>query len=271
MKINCYGVEYYVEICGQGEPLLLLHGFSGNSSTWKEVAKLLSSNYLCIMPDFIGHGKTDCPETASRYDVKQIVNDLLYMLQVLKIDKVHVAGYSMGGRMALSLAMFHSEIVQSLILESASPGLQSEEERRNRMLQDHILAQKIVEEGIRAFVNYWENIPLFESQKSLSPSKRRQIRNQRLANSAVGLANSLYGMGTGIQPSWWEHLEGLSVPILLVTGEYDEKFCRIAKSMKKQLKHCEWEVVPKVGHAIHVEDSEMFGRIVSEFLEKWRE
>ena len=270
MKINCNGVNYNVEICGQGEPLLLLHGFSGNSTTWNEVTESLGKNYMCILPDLIGHGRSDSPETANRYDVKHIVDDLAYILDVLQITKVHVLGYSMGGRIDLAFAILHEKYVNTLLLESSSPGLQSEEERRKRIVQDGKLAEKILKDGVPAFVAYWENIPLFESQKSLPIARKQQIHNQRLDNVAIGLANSLYGVGTGIQPSWWRHLEKLSMPVLLMTGEYDQKFCQTAQKMKKKINKCEWHVIPKVGHAIHVEDSEMFGRIVSEFLEKWR-
>ena len=117
----------------------------------------------------------------------------------------------------------------------------------------------------------WENIPLFESQKRLPLEKKVNIHNQRLTNSHIGLANSLLGMGTGSQPSWWEELENMTVPVLLITGELDLKFCKIAERMQQRLNNCEWLIINDVGHAIHVEDGDKFGKIVSEFLMKHRE
>ncbi|MGM9923110.1 MAG: 2-succinyl-6-hydroxy-2,4-cyclohexadiene-1-carboxylate synthase [Bacillus sp. (in: firmicutes)] len=269
MKIESNGVAYEVEITGAGEPLLLLHGFTGDSSTWKNLSDL-HENYRCIMPDLIGHGKTDHPEKAERYRIEEAANDLRTILEKLNIDQVHVVGYSMGGRLGLAFAVLHSEKVKTLTLESASPGLATEEERDSRKRQDDRLAEKIEREGIASFVEYWQDIPLFQSQNRLAPQFKRQIHKQRLANSEKGLANSLRGMGTGVQPSWWNELQSLAMPVFLITGSYDEKFCRIAKAMKECIKRCEWRTIQEAGHAIHVENPEMFGRIVSGFVEKWR-
>ncbi|MGM9929940.1 MAG: 2-succinyl-6-hydroxy-2,4-cyclohexadiene-1-carboxylate synthase [Bacillus sp. (in: firmicutes)] len=271
MRINCRDVTYHVEVRGQGEPILFLHGFTGCASTWNEIVTRFSEHYTCIMPDLLGHGETDGPNDSKRYAVEQAARDLKHILQVLQIPKVHVIGYSMGGRLALSFALLYSENVQTLTLESASPGLRSEEEREARRKQDALLAKRISEEGIASFVSYWERIPLFQSQEKLSDDRKQSIHQQRLRNSAIGLVNSLKGMGTGSQPSWWEDLHKLTMPVLLVTGELDQKFCQIASSMWECIPICQWQVVKEIGHAIHVEDSEKFGRIVSEFVQNRRE
>ncbi|MEH6942672.1 2-succinyl-6-hydroxy-2,4-cyclohexadiene-1-carboxylate synthase [Bacillus sp. JJ722] len=270
MNIRCNDVNYHVEIVGEGEPLLLLHGFTGNHSTWRETIRALSHQYMCIMPDIIGHGKTDHPHTKERYAIEEVARDLLSILQALNISKTHVLGYSMGGRLALTFAILHHEYVQTLVLESASPGLATEEERVSRSQSDRALAERINREGIAKFVDYWQSIPLFQSQQSLPNDVKQKINNQRLTNSEIGLASSLLGMGTGSQPSWWGQLYSLTFPVFLITGEYDEKYCRIANEMMKSIDQCEWQVVQQVGHAIHVENPEMFGKIVSEFVEKWR-
>lgn len=94
---------------------------------------------------------------------------------------------------------------------------------------------------------------------------------QRLKNSKIGLANSLIGMGTGAQPSWWDELEKLPHEVLLITGSLDQKFCEIAKMMKIKIKNCRWINVEGCGHAIHVEKPEKFGTIVSGFLSQSNE
>ena len=104
------------------------------------------------------------------------------------------------------------------------------------------------------------------SQKSLPIHKQEEIREQRLQNSVIGLCNSLIGMGTGAQPSWWSHLHKLEADTLLVTGGLDQKFCFIAEEMVKEIKNVEWVKVDGCGHAIHVEEPEKFGTIVSRFL-----
>src|SRR5699024_2370366 len=121
--------------------------------------------------------------------------------------------------------------------------------------------------GIKAFVDYWENIPLFESQKQLSGSVRERIRHERLFHSKEGLAESLRYMGTGSQPSWREELPNLSIPILLLAGEYDKKFIEINQMMEKLLPSVELTIVKNAGHAIHVEQPSIFGKIVIGFLQ----
>jgi 2-succinyl-6-hydroxy-2,4-cyclohexadiene-1-carboxylate synthase len=271
MKIVSNNVEYHVEIMGEGEPLLLLHGFTGSVETWHFLAPNLSSKYRLIMVDIIGHGKTSSPVDFTRYDIKKVAGDLKQIIDSIGLEKVTILGYSMGGRLALSFACMFPHYVKGLILESASPGLATEEERQIRKENDTKLAEQIVGKGMVAFIDYWETIPLFASQKNLPEEKIHDIRKQRLSNSTTGLANSLLGMGTGAQPSWWDGLQNLDFPVLLITGELDDKFCRIASNMRKLMKNCDLKIISGVGHAIHVEDDEKFGKIVSGFFESIKE
>lgn len=260
------GIRYNVKKSGSGFPLFLLHGFTGDQSTWDSFTDKWGSHSTLFQLDIIGHGQTDSPLEEKRYEMMSAVEDLCQLLDKLKIDKIDLLGYSMGGRLALSFALMYPYRVRNLILESASPGLLTEDERLSRRKQDKKLADMIIEKGISSFVDYWENIPLFESQTRLPKLKQQLIKEQRLKNSIIGLSNSLLGMGTGSQPSWWSELDELEVRTLLVTGELDIKFCLIAEKMTNKLKNSQWITVAKCGHAIHVEDAEKFGTIVSEFL-----
>lgn len=271
MQIKCNDVTYFVEVYGNGEPLLLLHGFTGDHSTWRDLVDLLQNNYLCIVPDIIGHGRSGSPHDYSRYRLENVSADLKQIMKVLNIEQCHVLGYSMGGRLALQFSILFPEYVKTLLLESASPGLLLAEEREQRMEQDHKLADRIEKEGIASFVEYWQSIPLFRTQNRLPECKKAAIYEQRMRNKAIGLANSLRGMGTGVQRSLWGELVNVQMPVILLTGEHDEKFCKIAEEMNAMLPNCEWHTINDVGHAIHVEESEMFGRIVSGFIEKWKE
>src|SRR5690625_4319625 len=175
-------------------------------------------------------------------------------------------GYSLGGRTALSFAQYFPNQVKSLILESASPGLKTEAERKTRREQDDKLAEKIKEEGIEAFVNKWENIPLFTSQKNLPKTIQNRIRKERLSQKKTGLGNSLVYMGTGRQPSWWDQLQSLTIPVLLIVGELDVKFVQINQTMHHLLKHSTIQCVPNAGHAVHIEQVEKFDKIIGDFL-----
>lgn len=263
-------VHYHVEMCGEGFPLMLLHGFTGDSSTWAPFCQEWGSHSQLIMPDIIGHGKTDSPEELHRYTIESAANDLRLLLDELMIDKVDLLGYSMGGRLALTFCLLYPERVRKLILESATAGLVTAEERELRSEKDDELANFILQNGIIKFVDYWEKIPLFSSMGEARNEVKAAIRQQRLQQSPIGLANSLRGMGTGSQPSWWEELEEIACEVLLITGEKDAKFCRIAEKMAAQCKFSRRVIVEKSGHAIHVEEPEKFGTIVSGFLAQSR-
>lgn len=268
MKIELNGVHYsYVEE-GAGQTVLLLHGFTGTKKTWTELIKKLKQNFHVIAIDLLGHGETDSPEHHDRYAMEKAAKDLDDFLTYKQIDQIHLLGYSMGGRLALYFASFYQHKIRSLILESCTAGLVSDEEKLSRIKQDHHLASMLLNRGIKAFVEYWENIPLFSSQKNLPENIQAKIREGRLVQSPIGLSNSLKGMGTGVQPSLWDRLETLKIHSLLVCGEYDEKFCYIMGKMNEKLKNSEIIKIPRAGHAIHVEQSEIFATIVSEFLLK---
>ncbi|WP_226677651.1 2-succinyl-6-hydroxy-2,4-cyclohexadiene-1-carboxylate synthase [Mesobacillus jeotgali] len=266
MKTMINGVRYHVEQCGDGFPLVLLHGFTGAASTWRPFCPMWGQHSTMLMVDLIGHGETESPGDMARYDIKKAAMDLKVLLDQLGIEKADFLGYSMGGRTAITFASLYPERVRKLVLESTAPGLVNSEDREARIQQDHKLADKIENEGLERFIDFWESIPLFQSQLNLPAEVREQIRSQRLRNDPVGLANSLRGMGTGAQPSWWDKLTTFAFETLLITGELDYKFCKIAADMALKLPNAKHLSIIDCGHAIHVEEREKFGTIVSEFL-----
>lgn len=265
-------VDPYEPYSGSGPSspptLLLLHGFTGSSADWKPFIPMWGEKYRLLMVDIIGHGKSDAPTDPARYTMDHAVADLIGILDHYRVDRCVVLGYSMGGRLALALTVRHPERIRGLILEGSSPGLESIQEREERIRRDEALARRIERGGIESFVSYWENIPLFASQKNLPPSVRAHIRAKRLVNRALGLAHSLRGMGTGAQPSLWHALSDLHMPVLLLAGAWDEKFCRIARNMHKQLPSSEFRKIADAGHNIHVEQAQVFGTMVLDYLSK---
>ncbi|WP_404450499.1 2-succinyl-6-hydroxy-2,4-cyclohexadiene-1-carboxylate synthase [Sutcliffiella horikoshii] len=267
MKIN--GVYYHVDKIGDGSHhVLMLHGFTGNGRNFHDLIAELENadDFTFILIDLLGHGKTEAPGDTKRYSMENTITDLRTILERLEISKISIYGYSLGGRVALSFAVASPMLVRKLVLESASPGLEIMEDRLARIKSDEKLAEQIEKEGLKSFVDFWTDIPLFQSQKKLSVSKQEAIYQQRLNNSSVGLANSLRGIGTGVQPSNWELLDKMDCPVLLAAGEQDEKFVLIAQEMRKMIKKSLFFKISDAGHAIHVEQPRKFGKIVSEFL-----
>ncbi|MCP4420856.1 MAG: 2-succinyl-6-hydroxy-2,4-cyclohexadiene-1-carboxylate synthase [Chloroflexi bacterium] len=268
-KIMANGVSYHMEQHGlnQAAPhLLLLHGFTGSSNSWVAHIPTFATHFSVITLDILGHGRSASPAAPNRYAMPQIANDIIALLNGLQIDRTGLLGYSMGGRLALYLACHYPHRFSHLILESSSPGLATEAEQIARRQRDGALADWIENEGIEAFVNRWEALPLWVSQKHLTDDVRQQLRQQRLQNNPVGLANSLRGMGTGAQPSLWQQLPMLELPALLLAGALDGKFVTINEQMGALLPNGRLQIIPNAGHTVHLERPERFETAVIEFL-----
>ncbi|HLR73319.1 MAG TPA: 2-succinyl-6-hydroxy-2,4-cyclohexadiene-1-carboxylate synthase [Pseudogracilibacillus sp.] len=248
---------------GSGLALVLLHGFTGSSETWRNFIENWQTKYRVITVDLPGHGKTTGKSTLS---MQEVCHHLLVLFDLLAIEKCHLLGYSMGGRTALSFAMWYPRYIEMLILESASPGLNTEQEKEARVLHDQQLASRLKDEGIEAFVDFWENIPLFATQKKLAKEVQAAIKEERLQQSAHGLANSLLYLGTGKQPSWWQDLDQLKRPVCLIVGELDEKFIHMNKKMQKKLPQASFHLVKNAGHTVHIEQPEAFSQIVEQHV-----
>jgi len=262
------GLRMHAALTGAGRPLVLLHGFTGSAATWASLAARLAPRHQCIALDLIGHGSSGAPADPARYSMECAVADLAGILEALGLPSVDLLGYSLGGRLALQFAAATPTRVRALVLESASPGLAGPAERAARVAADEALAEAIERDGIAAFVARWEALPLWDSQAALPVATRQRVRAQRLRNNPQGLANSLRGMGTGSQRALWDELPRLRMPALVLAGALDAKFSAIAQQMAGALPHAELAIVPDAGHAIHLEQPEIFAERVAVFLEQ---
>lgn len=266
MLVRLADLTLHVSRRGQGPPLVLLHGFTGSAAQWGGALDGLANGHDVCAIDLIGHGLSDAPPEAARYGFEACIADVARTLDALGLRRAHLLGYSMGGRLALGFTVRHRDRVDRLVLESASPGIADEQERGARRLQDEMLADQIECDGVDRFVEAWMAQPLFASQRDLAPEQLEAARRLRKRNRAHGLANSLRGMGTAMQPSFWDALADLDVPTLLVVGERDGKFQRIAGLMADRLPRARTIQIGGAGHATHFERPAAFVAAVTRFL-----
>ena len=267
LRANPSGHRYNVEVAGAGPALLLLHGFTGDGGAWHDFASDISGDFRVIRLDILGQGESDTPAQVASYAMSAVAADIIDLLNQLEITAAQLLGYSMGGRLALYLALHYPERFMSLMLESASPGLADSVERAERRRRDETLADKLEARGIDWFVDFWERLPLWASQANLPLTVLEAQRRQRLANDPRGLANSLRGMGAGAQPSLWQALSALTIPTLLLVGEYDDKFRRINQAMAEKIPKSRLVLIPSAGHNSHLENPAAFARAVRSFLQ----
>ena len=214
--------------------LVLLHGFTQTGASWDGVVRELAGRYRALAPD-LGPGPWE-PE--------------LDRLEALAPPTFALAGYSMGGRLALALALRVPERVRRLVLVSASPGLADDGERAARRAADEALARRIEAIGTEAFAREWAVQPLFADQP---PEVAAAAHADRLRRGAAEHAAQLRGLGTGVMPSLWGGLGELAMPAVVLAGERDPKFVALARRMQALIPDAGLAIVPGAGHSILLE------------------
>ncbi|WP_340294707.1 2-succinyl-6-hydroxy-2,4-cyclohexadiene-1-carboxylate synthase [Staphylococcus coagulans] len=245
--------------------LVLLHGFISDQRTFDSHIERLTREADLVCVDLPGHGQDQSP-TDIQWDFDWIASELHIVLQQFDSQAIYLHGYSMGARVALYYALNHASSLSGLILESGSPGIQDPVARHERQQVDAARARVLEIAGLEVFVNDWEKLPLFQTQKWMPEVKQLQVRQLRMAQNATGLIKALTDYGTGHMPNLWNQLNTLELPVQLIVGEWDEKFVSIAHQMKVALPNASLEIVERVGHTVHVEDSPKFDPILLEFI-----
>ncbi len=243
-----------------GPPLVALHGFLGRGMDWQDLAARLPAVHL-VAPDLPGHGAAaHLPDGV--FPMESAATAVLDTMDARGIDRAALLGYSMGGRLALFLALHAPERFTHLVLESASPGLKTDAERAERRRLDADRAAEIAAD-LPGFLERWYALPLFAQTPH---ETRHRLVQQRAHNDAGGLARSLALMGTGAQPSLWPHLPALRVPTTLVVGARDAKFVAVAQAMAAANAGLRVALVPGAGHTVHLDAPEAFAALVAQSL-----
>lgn len=237
----------------------------GSQLDWKETIELLQTDYHCLALDLPGHGRTGrCPDPEA-YTMTGAARMVAAMMNEKRIQSCTLIGYSMGSRLALHMAIHYTDRCSALVMESGSPGIQSAVERDVRRALDEKRAHELENSDFESFLRSWYKQPLFESLKR-DPVLFEQILERRRKNDPVELAKSLRGMGPGDQPALWQDLPHLETPLLILVGEMDLKYKRIAQEMKSLCPKARLELVPDTGHNIHAETTGEVVEALKRFL-----
>jgi 2-succinyl-6-hydroxy-2,4-cyclohexadiene-1-carboxylate synthase len=198
------------------ENLVLLHGFAGTRDTWSGViARLPSERYTPLALDLPGHG------TAATAIRPVTFAGCVRHVLAASPKRFALCGYSLGGRVALHVALAAPERVSRLVLVSSTAGIPDDAERSARRAADDALAEDLETRPFAEFMDRWEAQPLFADDP---PHVRAAMRAQQTQNSPTALAEVLRGVGTGAMRPLWERLHELRMPVAVLAGARDVKF-----------------------------------------------
>ena len=250
-----------------GVPVVVLHGFTGSAQAVEPLARSLATGLgaRVICPDLIGHGRSEAPDDLDLYRVEAMASQVAALAEALGCETFHLVGYSMGGRVALTLGCTEPRHLRSLTLIGASAGIDNPVERRRREQADAAQAERILTD-LEGFVDEWMANPLFAGQATLGDRHLREARAQRLASRPEGLARSLLAGGTGSMAPLRERLEDCAVPTLALAGVLDAKFCAIAEHLAAALPDCAAVRVERAGHAAHLEQPDATAAAIARFI-----
>ncbi len=239
--------------------ILFLHGFLGSGRDFDGAIAHLTDQFCYITVDLPGHGQTRVEGGDEQYTIVSTAKALVQWLDEIGIPHCFLVGYSMGGRLALYLAIHFPQRFPKVMLESASPGLKTKQERQERLQRDFQLADQL-EADFPSFLTQWYQQPLFQSLQQ--HPEFEQMMQRRSQNYPSEIAKSLRYLSTGRQPSLWSLLETHRQPLLLLVGGRDRKFCQINQEMAEHCPTACLTIVPECGHAIHLEQPAVFANWV---------
>lgn len=239
-------------VAGRGRRIVLVHGFTQTARSWDEVAAKLEPHHEVVRIDLPGHGGS-ADQRQNFVETAAAIGDTG--------GPATYAGYSMGGRLCLRLALDRPNLVNALVLIGASPGLADPDVRDERRRSDALLATDLENHDTNGFLDRWLAQPLFETSQP-----RPEDLAARRANPRDGLAYALRTLGTGTQDPLWDRLGELKLPVLLMVGEQDAKFRDIAERMVAAIGPPATTVwVEGAGHAVPLDQPDRCAALIADF------
>ena len=244
---------------GSGPPVVMVHGFTQTARLWGPFGDLLAQNHTLIGIDLPGHAgsdavRADLPTTAS------LVRDAV--VATVGSDPCSVLGYSLGARVALHVATTTDLDVSRLILIGGTAGIDDPGAREKRRARDEEMATALEVSGdVAAFIERWLRNPMFAQLAQATQSE------ERLRNTAAGLASSLRLAGTGTQEPLWNRVAGLSPALLALAGADDARFAAHALRLAHTAPHGTASLIPGGGHAAHLAQPEVVAALVRHWLD----
>lgn len=252
MKIEIDGLNINYEIYGQGEPLLILHGWGGCIDSMTPITNFLKDKYKVIVIDFLGHGKSDYPKTA--IGVLEYALITKKFLDRLKIDKLYLIGHSFGGRIGIILSSKYPNLIEKMILVD-SGGIKPKKKLKNQV---KIYTYKFIKQFLKIVLfnsKTYEKIMI--KLRTKAGSKDYKDLPESMKATFIKIVNE----------DLQKYLKNIKTPTLIVWGENDKDTpIYMAEKIKQGISDSGIVLLKDAGHFSYLDKSYEFNIIANNFL-----
>jgi 3-oxoadipate enol-lactonase len=251
------GVELYYRVQGKGKPIVFIHGLGSSTQDWESQLDFFSQFYKVIVFDLRGHGKS--VKTLSHYSIKQFAEDTAALIKFLKLDLVDVVGISLGGMVALQLAVDFPKLIRRLVVANCNVeyrlySLKEYAEFYFRVFVIRVLGMKNLAKVLGK--------RLFPEERQID--LRRTFIKRWEKNSVNAYLASFYAIvGWSVK----RHLRYMEMPILVIASEWDYLSVDVKEQYVKEIPNATLVVVHASRHAVSVDKPDSFNSIIKQFLE----
>jgi pimeloyl-ACP methyl ester carboxylesterase len=261
------GVKLYYEETGSGTPIVFVHEFAGDTRSYEPQVRYFSRRYRCINFNARGFPPSDVPENFESYSQARARDDIRAVMDELKIEKAHILGISMGGFATLHFGFAYPERAMSLVVAGcgygAAPGA-----RQQFADETARTAGQIAEKGMAEVSKSYGSGPTRVQLRNKDPRGYAEFLQQLSEHSTLGSANTMRGVQAR-RPSLWDlvdDMKKLDVPTLVATGDEDDPCLEPGILMKRHIKSAALVVLPNTGHALNLEEPDLFNRLCDDFF-----
>jgi pimeloyl-ACP methyl ester carboxylesterase len=257
-------VDLAYEEHGEGFPLIWVHEFAGSMESWLPQVNFFSRRYRVIVYNARGYPPSSVPADVAAYSQDHAVEDLNGLLKHLGIEQAHVGGLSMGGSCTLHFGIRYPWMARSLIIAAAGSGGDDPEEFRQTC---RALADRLEREGGASFTDYGAGANRLQLKRK-DPQAYKVFFDLLFNHSPIGSANTMRGVQAGRPPIyvWEKEMEAIRIPTLILCGDEDEACVDPSLFMKRHIPGSGLAFFPKSGHAINLEEPDLYNRFCLDFL-----
>jgi proline iminopeptidase len=260
-------VRLHYEEAGHGTPLIFVHEFAGDWRAWEPQMRYFARRYRCVTFSFRGYLPSDVPPTPASYGYDRFRDDVIAVLDHLKIDKAHVCGLSMGGYATLNVGMKYPQRCLSLTMAGTGSGSERGVLEEFRKASEATAQQydKIGSAGVAKSYGMGPSRIPFEVK---DPRGYREFYDQFASHDARGAANTLRGYQSGRPPvyEFEAELSKIALPTLIVCGDEDDACIEPSLYLKRNIATSGLAIFPKSGHTVNIEEPALFNQTLGDFL-----